>query len=219
MWRKVFQFIMMLIFRSLSRFDAHGLENIPSQGACILAANHLGIVDAAMGYVLPKRTDMTGFVADKHQNNPALRFLINRIGGIWIRRGEPDREALRLALEHLNKGGLFGIAPEGTRSPTIGLIHGKIGAAYLADKAQVDVVPMGFYGSEGALKKIFTLKYPALYVRVGERFRLPASDPANRAQSLEENTDEIMCRIAALLPPEYRGVYADHPRLKELLEA
>jgi len=217
MWRKTLRLIALGLFQLLSRFESFGINNIPRKGACIFAANHLGIVDAAMGFVLPERNDINGFVADKHRKNPVLRFLINSIGGIWIRRGEPDRKALRAALDHLQNGGLFGIAPEGTRSPTIGLIKGHIGAAYLADKSGAPVVPIAFHGTEGALKKMFTFQRPALTVRVGEPFHLPPTDPANRAASLEANTDEIMCRIAALLPPEYRGVYSDHRRLKELL--
>ena len=58
----------------------------------------------------------------------------------------------------------------------------------------------------------------AVYLRVGEPFRLPPVDRKDREASLQRNTDEIMCRIAAMIPPEYWGVYANHPRLKELLK-
>jgi 1-acyl-sn-glycerol-3-phosphate acyltransferase len=54
-------------------------------------------------------------------------------------------------------------------------------------------------------------------IRVSEPFSLPAMPRQKRDEFLQQSTDEIMCRIAALLPPEYRGVYADHPRLQELL--
>ncbi len=54
-------------------------------------------------------------------------------------------------------------------------------------------------------------------IRVGEPFELPPLDRKNRDASLQANTDEIMCQIAALLPPKYRGVYADYPRVQELL--
>jgi 1-acyl-sn-glycerol-3-phosphate acyltransferase len=56
-------------------------------------------------------------------------------------------------------------------------------------------------------------------VKVGEPFTLPEISRQGRAESLAAYTDEIMCRIAALIPAEYRGVYTDHPRLKELLHS
>jgi 1-acyl-sn-glycerol-3-phosphate acyltransferase len=61
------------------------------------------------------------------------------------------------------------------------------------------------------------LARPHLYVRFGTPFTLPLLDRKSREASLQCNTDEIMCRIAAMLPEMYRGVYAQHPRLKELL--
>jgi 1-acyl-sn-glycerol-3-phosphate acyltransferase len=79
------------------------------------------------------------------------------------------------------------------------------------------VVPMAITGSENSLKKMFTLQRPRVTVRVGQPFYLPPLERGDRDGSLQRNTGEIMCRIAALLPPAYRGVYANHPRLEELL--
>jgi 1-acyl-sn-glycerol-3-phosphate acyltransferase len=55
-------------------------------------------------------------------------------------------------------------------------------------------------------------------VRIGQPFILPPLQGQDRDAALQEYTDEIMCRIAVLLPPDYRGVYADHPRLRQLVE-
>jgi 1-acyl-sn-glycerol-3-phosphate acyltransferase len=218
LWRKTLRFIALGLIYALSRFDVQGIENIPKKGACIMVTNHLGFVDGALGYVIPPRYDVSGFVADIHKQNRFLNWLIPSAGAIWVRRGEPDRQALRAALDHLHKGGLFGIAPEGTRSRTGGLQRAHTGAAYLADKSGVALVPVAFWGSEGAVHKMFTFKHPAIYVRVGKPFRLPPVDPHERTAMLERNTDELMIHIARLLPARYRGFYADHPRLKELIE-
>jgi 1-acyl-sn-glycerol-3-phosphate acyltransferase len=99
------------------------------------------------------------------------------------------------------------------------LIAAKTGVAYLADQAGVPIVPVGVSGTYQAMTKILTLRRPKITVRFGEPFSLPPIDRKNREASLQKNTDEIMCRIAALLPDEYRGVYAEKQRTKELLAA
>jgi 1-acyl-sn-glycerol-3-phosphate acyltransferase len=74
-------------------------------------------------------------------------------------------------------------------------------------------------GTEDAVAQLFRFRRPLIRVCVGQPFTLPPVERRQRAEMLQRNTDEIMCQIAALLPPEYRGAYADHPRLAELLSA
>jgi 1-acyl-sn-glycerol-3-phosphate acyltransferase len=195
-----------------------GAEKIPTTGACLLAVNHLGIVDAPLVFTLIKRNDATGLVGLTHKKNPALRWLVNQMEGIWIDRENPDVEALKKARSYLKKGWLLGIAPEGTRSDSHALIEAKSGVAFLANKLDGVIVPVGVAGTEGSLKKMFTFQRPKISVAVGEPFRLSPLDRKDRERALKRNTDEIMCQIAMLLPPKYRGIYADHPRLKVLLK-
>jgi 1-acyl-sn-glycerol-3-phosphate acyltransferase len=197
--------------------EVQGLEYIPAQGAGILAANHLGRLDSVLVFSLLERPDATALVADTYKRNPLLRWLINQVGGIWINREQADLGALRAAREHLRKGGLLGIAPEGTRSRTGALTKAKTGAAYLVDKTGVPVIPIAITGTENAFREWMRLRRPRLNVRVGQPFCLPTVQRAEREAVLQRNTEEIMCRIAALLPAKYRGVYSDHPRLNELL--
>jgi 1-acyl-sn-glycerol-3-phosphate acyltransferase len=125
---------------------------------------------------------------------------------------------MRAALDYLRtKQGMLGIAPEGTRSRVGKLIQAKPGVAMLAEKANVPIIPVAIRGSEDAMRKILSLQRPKLIVRFGKPFMLPPMQRENRDVSLQANTDEIMCRIAALLPPEYHGYYATNPRLKEIL--
>lgn len=212
--RSIFRFL----FRVLTRLEVKGKDNFPGKGGYILASNHLDLIDAPLIFMLLERQDATALVAKKHQKNPFLRLLINAVGGIWLNRDEADTRALRAARTHLQEGGVLGIAPEGTRSTTGALIPAKTGIAYLAAFADVPIVPVGIWGTENGLKRAFTLKRPKIHVHFGKPFSLPPLDRQVRDESLKHNTDIIMSRIAALLPPEYRGVYADHPRLKELLQ-
>jgi 1-acyl-sn-glycerol-3-phosphate acyltransferase len=145
-----------------------------------------------------------------------MRWLINCVSGIWINREAADLGALREALNYLRQGSMLGIAPEGTRSRSGALMEAKTGVAYLADKSGVPILPIAIWGTQGALPRILRLARPRLYVHFGATFTLPALDRKDREGSMQRNTDEIMCRIAAMLPAEYWGAYADHPRLKEL---
>ncbi len=218
MLRAVLRCIVRLFFAVFTRVDLLGLENIPSQGGAILATNHLGIMDSPLLFMLLDRDDVSGLVADTYKERLFFRWIVCIVDGIWINRGEPDLRALREARDYLHAGGLLGIAPEGTRSRTGVLRPAKTGVAYLADKARVPLVPIAISGTEKLFAELTRLRRPRLRVRIGEMFSLAPLDRRDRAASLERNTDEIMCRIAVMLPPEYRGAYANHPCLQELLE-
>jgi 1-acyl-sn-glycerol-3-phosphate acyltransferase len=218
MVRRFLRTIIRFLLWLLADTSISGMENIPASGACILTINHLGILDAPLVFILLKRDDATGLVGLTHKRNPILRWLVTRLDGIWIDRENPDIHALKEARSYLKKGWILGIAPEGTRSDTHALIEGKSGVAFLADKLQPVIVPIGISGTEGGLKRMFTFQNPKFNVNVGEPFHLPPLDRNNRDASMQQNTDEIMCRIAALLPPKYRGVYTLHPRLEKLID-
>jgi 1-acyl-sn-glycerol-3-phosphate acyltransferase len=182
-----------------------------------MASNHLGLVDVPLIFGLVGGEHLTGWAAEKWQGHLIFGTLLRMGGGIFIQRGEVDRKALDAAIRWLQAGNVFGMAPEGTRSQTGGLIRGKTGIAYLADQADAPILPVAMTGTEAALTALLRFRRQRVTVRFGELFALPPLEAENRAASLRRNTDEVMCRIAALLPAEYRGVYADHPRTLELL--
>lgn len=219
MLRKILHKIVRFLLFVVCHTDVYGEENMPRTGSGLVASNHLGTLDAPLVFGVFDRQDITAMVAKKHQKSLIYRFLFNTVGGIWLNRDEADTQAMRLALEHLEKGGLLGIAPEGTRSKTGALIPAKTGVAYLASRANVPIIPAAITGTYRAVWNVLKFKRPHIAIRFGEPFTLPPVDRKDRTLGLQRNTDEIMCRIAAMLPPEYWGVYAEHPRLKELLES
>ena len=196
-----------------------GEENIPREGAGIVVVNHLGRLEGPLVYILVNRLDMTGWVADKYKNNALVKLIVNVLEGIWLHREDTDFGAIKQAWKYLQEGRLLGIAPEGTRSKTGELIEGKEGVAYLAAKSGVPIIPVAVTGSESVSATWLKLKRPKMTIEFGEPFTLPKLDKHNRDEVLSEGTDEIMCRIAALLPPEYRGIYSEHKRLKQLLSS
>ena len=206
-----------LLFALLTRREVNGLENLPPDGPYILASNHLSRLDLPLVYGLIGDRRIAGWAAEKYSRHLFFGALLRIGGGIFIRRGEVDRGALQAAVEWLRAGRIFGMAPEGTRSSTGTLMRAKTGAAYLANETGVPVVPVAVTGTERALRTLLRMRRPRVSVRFGKPFHLPPISGEDRTVALRRNTDEIMCQIAAMLPPTYRGVYADHPRLTELL--
>jgi 1-acyl-sn-glycerol-3-phosphate acyltransferase len=183
-----------------------GLENIPADPPYILVANHLAVFDSPVVLTLCPHT-ARAFAASKHKRNPFYALLLVMMGSVWVRRGEVDRKALQGALDVLERGEVLGVAPEGTRARgPYALQKGKIGAAYLATRADVPIVPLGITGTEKIKHNLPWLRRTHVRVVVGKPFRLPESGQVRNAQ-LREYTDLIMRRIAELLPEEYRGVY------------
>jgi 1-acyl-sn-glycerol-3-phosphate acyltransferase len=201
----------------LTTRDVEGLENIPEAGPYIITANHIHYLDLPLLYSIMGGEHVTGWAAAKYRKHPLIGLVIRLGRGIFIRRGEVDREALQAANDWLASGKVFGMSPEGTRSKTNALRRGKTGAAYLAHLSGAPLLPVAIIGTETLLRKLVRLRRPKLTVRIGKPFRLPPLDEDLRASNLRQHTDEIMCRIAALLPSAYRGVYAEHPRLSEFL--
>lgn len=214
----IIRFIIRLLVKLLVRVEIHGAENIPATGGCILAANHLGRLDAALVYYVIPRNDILIVIAEKYQKYRLIRWLARRVNAIFINRHNADFTAVRAVLKRLQSGQIFVVAPEGTRSKTGKLLPGQPGTCYLASKAGVPIIPVAATGAqdENVRSHLVRLRRPRVTVTIGEPFNLPPLQ-GNREAQLQTNTDEIMCRIAALLPPEYRGYYAEHPRLHQLL--
>ena len=115
---------------------------------------------------------------------------------------------------------MFVIAPEGTRSKTEALQEGKMGVAFLASKSGYPVLPVALIGTEdrAMVENLKHFRRSKIVVKGGDPFYIETLQrQGHREEAMREATDEIMCHIGAMLPEKYRGVYAEHPRLKELL--
>ena len=217
MFTRLMRWSFNLAFALLTDRDVEGLENLPPHGPYIMAINHLSYFDAPLMYGLIGGEHITGWAANKYHRHPLFGPIVRLGGGIFIRRGEVDRGALASAVEWLKQGKVFAMSPEGTRSKTGALARAKTGAAYLAHQVNVPIVPAAISGTEKLGQALLRLRRARLVVRFGKLFRLLPLPEGDRVAGLRKHTDEIMCRIAALLPPAYRGFYAEHPRLKMLL--
>ncbi len=193
------------LLTALSKRQVSGLENVPERGPYLVIANHLGIFDSPL-IMATLPTPITVFAASTHRHDFFIGELMNQLGAIWVRRGEVDRHALRAAIDVLQAGCVVGLAPEGTRSKTGALQEGKVGAAYLATRANVPLLPVVVTGTEKFIPTLKRLQRPVLTVVIGKPFRLPASGHAGAAE-LQLYTEQIMRVLAGMLPDKYRGVY------------
>jgi 1-acyl-sn-glycerol-3-phosphate acyltransferase len=208
------------ILRIIARLTVYGLENLPPASTSYVAvSNHIGRLDPAFVYYLLDRRDIIMLVAEKYKEHTWSRLLAQAVDGIFVDRYNADLSAMREVLRRTEKGGVAVLAPEGTRSPTGAMIQGWDGASYIAAKAGLPIIPVGVTGSrdQEVVDRLKHFKRLQVNIRVGPCFTLPPLDNRNRDQQLAAFTEEIMCHIAAQLPESYRGIYADHPRLQQLL--
>ena len=208
------------LVRTLTKFEVINPENLPKTGGALITTNHLSRLDTPLLLAITDRTDLVGIIAKSYLEKPVIKWILGKAGRmVWMDRSTTDFTAIRDALRLLREGAMVGIAPEGTRSHEAkGLLKGKAGAALMADRAGVPMVPVAILGSDRIYQSWMKLRRPSVTVTVGEPYHLPDVDFGDRQAWLVQSTEEIMCRIAALLPSEYRGFYKDHPRLKELLQ-
>jgi 1-acyl-sn-glycerol-3-phosphate acyltransferase len=217
---RIFRFFFRIITWFIADVQFSGLENVPDNSASfVIAANHIGRFDTALVFLALDRTDFILPVAEKYQHNPFTWLIGYMMGAIWLDRYTTDFKSLRGMLARLNKGGVLVIAPEGTRSKTGALNEGKPGVAYLAAKTGLPIVPVALTGTEDrvVIDNLKHLKRSHFRGVAGRTFSLSPLSGRKRGGLLQEYTDDIMCHIAALLPEEKRGVYAEDPRVKSLL--
>ena len=210
--RRIFRWmlkgVIWIITHLLVKTSIYGRENLPRKGPMLMVSNHLGDADGIVGLAIAKVPfDVMGKI--ELYDIPILGNLLDWYGTIWVHRGRPDRRALRAALDGLAEGRLVAIAPEGRESVSGGLEQGTDGAAYIAFKADVPILPVALTGTEnwriyGNIRKF---RRTQVTTTIGSPFRLEVT--GDRRADLENGTQKIMKTLASMLPPEYQGVYQD----------
>ena len=215
----VLRWFIRALFNLVARVEVTGYEHIPRDGSYVIATNHLGIVDAPMAFYALDNWDMFVMIGEKWEKVAIFRWLGKYFNFIFIDRFNPDIKTLRKVIKLMEEDNILVIAPEGTRSRVGSLIEAKPGVSYLATKLNRPIVPVALAGTEDEVlfSNLKRLKRTHMTITAGPAFTLPPLPKEGRDEALKQYTDEIMCHIAALLPEKYRGVYAGHPRLKELL--
>jgi len=201
----------------LCRIDAPDIYKIPERGPLIVISNHTGQLEVAVffGHLQPR--PMTGWAKMEAWDNAFLNWLFNIWGLIPVRRGEADTSSLRKAIKALEDGYIFGIAPEGTRNKTGKLNRARPGAVMLAIHSGAPILPVAHWGGEDFLKNLPRFKRTDFHIRVGEPFRLRLDGLKVSREIRQQLADEMMIRLAELLPTEYQGAYEKVTRNEKIL--
>jgi 1-acyl-sn-glycerol-3-phosphate acyltransferase len=209
-WR--YRAVSLICRASLRGFFGRGLQvdamkSMPADGPLLVVCNHLSNIDPwifggfgpGVLYCMSKRELF---------NNPVIAWILAGCNCFPIDRGAADRRALRTALDVLSRRGRLLIFLEGTRSATPGMRQAEAGVGFLARRSGASILPIGVWGTEAALPRgrTFPSRVP-IRLRLGPVFRLPERAPGERRDD-QAVADLIGARIAELLPPVYRGVYA-----------
>jgi 1-acyl-sn-glycerol-3-phosphate acyltransferase len=186
-----------------------GIENVPTNGPAILMINHIAFIDPIVVlHVLPR--NIVPLAKAEVYHYPVIGIIPKIWGVIPVHREEFDRKAVQQVLEVLQAGEIVLVAPEGTRGPA--LKQGKEGVAYLASRSGAPVVPVANDCTPGfPALRFFSSRWrgQGAVVRFGRPFRFQQDYQRSGRDELRKMTDEAMYTLAALLPPERRGVYAD----------
>jgi 1-acyl-sn-glycerol-3-phosphate acyltransferase len=207
-----------VIFRVFWRPRVEGLENVPQQGAVIIASNHLSFIDSVViPLAVPRRVRFLAkaeYFSGRGLRGRGMALFFHLIDAVPVERtGNRDSmRSLESALAVLREGTAFGIYPEGTRSRDGRLYRGRTGVGWLALTSGAPVVPVGLTGTD-RVQPVGARGVRIAPVRV--RFG-PAVDPADYAgmpagRARRALTDEVMERIAALSPQQRADTYNEPP--------
>lgn len=205
LFRVFFRGLMKLTVLVTMRATVRGMENFPKRGPALVVMNHLGDADSVLlAASIPRTIDGMGKIelSEHWLVGPVFRAY----GVIFVHRGKPDRKAIRAALDGLAEGRMIALAPEGREAVNGQLEEGTDGAAFLAMKSGVPIVPIAMTGTEN--EKIFNRPWwqrARVTLTVGEPFYLQKQD--DRQKMMREGTHQIMLALASLLPESYRGNY------------
>lgn len=207
MFAKTVKAVGKIPFSNLARVECVGLENVPAEGGCIVASNHINNFDVI--YLSLYSPRFLHFMAKVElYKNPFFAWSIRLGGSFPIQRGEKDVWALQQAGRILDQGQVLFMFPEGTRSgKKAQLKRGKIGAVKLAVENRVPLIPTAILGTQHfqvSLRHRNTIR-----IEFGQPLDVAAlaGPPPHDYGAFRELTTVLMERIAAMLPQAHRGIY------------
>jgi len=208
--QKIVVTIIKPLYHIFLSWEAKGRGNVPLSGPLIVVANHVHVIDGELLLFGVSRWII--YIAKEPLfHYPILGALLRWAQALVVyRQGtlNETRELLKQAEQTLNKGSVIGIFPEGKRSHQGKLQAGKPGLALLASRMHIPILPVGISGTDKIHGISWLWKRPHIVINIGKPFYLP--QPDGRVTKLQRKAlaDLMMQKIAALLPPEYQGVYA-----------
>ena len=193
MFYRLTRFIFKIFFGILFRPKIIGLENIPSDGAFILAANHVSNWDPPFLGTFAGR--VVHFMAKEELfENPVFSAAIRKLHAFPVKRDSADKNAIKNAVKVLKGGECLGIFPEGTRSKTGKLGKAESGVSLIAAMTKAPIIPAAIVNTE----KIFSSesKFPRLFLVIGKSMKFGGTSKDKDAMA--NFAQDIMAEIAKL---------------------
>lgn len=206
---KIVHLLITLMRPYVCRFRVEGREHVPVTGGVVLACNHPGELDVVvLGYASPRQIYYMAKQELFHVH-PLLTWLITLAGAFPVRRGQQDVGAVSQSIKLVQQGKVLGMFPEGTRDRDRGLTRGRNGAVRIALETGAPVVPAAVIGVS-ALNRDWShpFRRPQVTVRFGKPIYFQKAEHET-SETLQTRTDEVMRAVAAMLPPELQGIYAE----------
>ena len=192
----------------LTHWEVKGRENVPRNGPLIVVANHLSMIDPPLlSASIPRRIF---FMTKEELFSSWGGVFVRWFGAFPVRRGTPDRRAIRQAMKVLERGQTLGIFPEGKRSLNHQMGEAEFGVAMIAFRSGAPILPAGISGSENVKGPGFIWQRPSITVTIGQPFSLPRNEGKPTREQLVQATNLIMGHVAEVLPPGYRGIWESH---------
>ena len=208
-------FLIRIYTRITCRIDAPDLHKFPAHGPLIAIANHTGQIEVPLIFAHLQPRKLSGWAKAESWDNKFLNWVFGVWGIIPVRRGEADMHALKEALRALQKGLIFGVAPEGTRNYNGILRRALPGTVIIALHSGAPIIPIAHWGGEVYLKNLKRFKRTDFHIRIGEPFKFNVEGLKVTGEVRQQIADEMMYRLAKLLPQEYRGEYSDMSKATE----
>ncbi len=183
------------LFRLYFRGQVHGAEEIPQQGKLIVVSNHASDFDPPLLSNCMRRP--VAFMAKEELFNvPVLKDAIQLYGAYPVKRGSPDRSAIRAALTALEQGWAAGLFLEGTRTPDGRIHHPKLGAAMIAAKAQAPLLPVCLWGTHAIAQKGSKIpRSVPVTVRIGQVIDPPRSTQREELEAITQKCTDVINRL------------------------
>ena len=206
--RRVLGFALRVAMKLLLKLEVVGWENVPPGGGVILMINHIAFLDPVLLTGLFPRPIISMAKAEA-LDEKIVGPLIKAFDAFPVNRGTSDRLALRTALDVLAAGLPLLIAPEGHRSEAVMLGEAHEGIAFVASRSHAPIVPVGISGTDQFKHNFKRFRRTHVIYRFGQPFYLDAGDERANSDVLKRMTDEAMYQLAAILPSQQRGLYAN----------
>ncbi|MEA4865516.1 MAG: lysophospholipid acyltransferase family protein [Sphaerochaeta sp.] len=206
---RVINSLLKTFFRLFFRIDRSELAKVPQTGPLLMMVNHTSNLEGPMLYAFLHPRPLHALAKQELWDHKFMAYLMNMWKSIPVDRQNMGRSTMDACFKVLDDQHILAIAPEGTRSKDGKLQEGKGGVAFIAHKKDIPMIPVAVMGFTSFSRNIRRLRRTVITIKVGEVFEIVQKGGRIDANARQALADEIMMRLAVLMPNQMRGHYKD----------